>query len=491
MNSKAKLILVAIVAVTLIGLVGCEAEKNSLVPITTDSDEALAAYLTGRDLAEKIRAQEARPYFEKAVELDPQFAMAYLQLAFTSRSTKEFFANMDKAASLADKVSEGEQLWIRGAQAGINGDAVAEGEFDQQLVDLYPDDPRAVNLLAGHYFNAQSWDLALDYYGRVLALDSTFSQPYNQMGYAYRFMGDFVKAETSFKKYIELIPDDPNPYDSYAELLMKMGKYDKSIAMYEKALAVNPAFRISHIGVATNLCFKDEYEAARERLRTQMFETAPDDGVRRAALSAIALTYVYEGQYEEAIAAVKEQYGLAEDIWDASAMAGDLNLIGTILLEAGSADKARVVFNKSLKLMENSELSKPIKDNAKRAHLYNSARVSLLKKDLATAKAKAREYSKVALALENPGPIRTSHTLMALIALDEARYGRAIEELTQANQRSPYTFYRMMLAYQGLNDDEKAEEMCRRVVEFNQINSLAYAFVRNKAREVLTTTYSM
>ena len=49
-------------------------------------------------------------------------------------------------------------------------------------------------------------------------------------------------AEAAFKKYIELIPNDPNPYDSYAELLLKMGKFDDSIAQYRKALAIDPNF---------------------------------------------------------------------------------------------------------------------------------------------------------------------------------------------------------------------------------------------------------
>ncbi len=489
MKIKRTLILTVALGAVLIGLIGCEAEKNSLVPITTCSEEALAAYLTGRDLGEKLRIEEARPYFEKAVELDPKFAMAYLSLAFTEPSTKGFFARLNKAVSLVEKVSEGERLWILGTQAGTNTDRAGEREYDRQLVEMYPDDPRANNLMAGHYFNGQDWELAIEYYDRALLLDSSFSIPYNQIGYAHRFMGDFEKAEQAFKKYLELIPDDPNPYDSYAELLMKMGKYDESIEMYEKALAVNPTFRISHIGVATNLCFKDEYEAARERLRTQMLETAPDNGVRLTAHGAIALTYVYEGRYEEAVNELEKQYALAEEIWDASAMANDLGLMGSIFIEAGAPDKARSVCNKANKLMENSELPKPVKENAKRGYLFNSARISLLKKDLATAKAKAQEYAKQVKALDNPGQIRASHTLMALIALEEKKYGRVIEHLTQANQRDPYTFYRMMLAYQGLNDHERAEEMCRQVVEFNQINSLAYAYVRNKAREILATNY--
>ena len=39
---------------------------------------------------------------------------------------------------------------------------------------------------------------------------------------------NYADAEKAFQKYIELIPKDPNPYDSYAELLLKMGRFDDS-----------------------------------------------------------------------------------------------------------------------------------------------------------------------------------------------------------------------------------------------------------------------
>ena len=49
----------------------------------------------------------------------------------------------------------------------------------------------------------------------------------------------YANAEKAFQKYIELIPKDPNPYDSYAELLLKMGRFEDSIAQYRKALEIH------------------------------------------------------------------------------------------------------------------------------------------------------------------------------------------------------------------------------------------------------------
>ena len=68
------------------------------------------------------------------------------------------------------------------------------------------------------------------------------------LGYAYRQAGDYANAEQAFKKYIELIPSDPNPYDSYAELLLKMGKFNESVEQYRKALSIDSNFVPSHFG---------------------------------------------------------------------------------------------------------------------------------------------------------------------------------------------------------------------------------------------------
>ncbi|MDQ3224723.1 MAG: tetratricopeptide repeat protein [Gemmatimonadota bacterium] len=68
-------------------------------------------------------------------------------------------------------------------------------------------------------------------YRKSVELAPDFAPAYNLLGYALRATADYAEAEKAFKKYIELIPEDPNPYDSYAELLMKMGRFDESIAL--------------------------------------------------------------------------------------------------------------------------------------------------------------------------------------------------------------------------------------------------------------------
>ena len=56
------------------------------------------------------------------------------------------------------------------------------------------------------------------------------------IGYSHIELENYDAAEIALKKYIELTPDSSNPYDSYAELLLTLGKYDQSIEYYQEAL---------------------------------------------------------------------------------------------------------------------------------------------------------------------------------------------------------------------------------------------------------------
>src|SRR5262249_59788952 len=119
-------------------------------------------------------------------------------------------------------------------------------------------------------FARQDYDGAIRSLSRATELDPKFTLPYNQLGYAYRAQGKNAEAEKTFKKYAELLPEDPNPHDSYAELLMRMGRFDESIAEYRKALAIDPYFQSAYVGIANNQIFAGKGDEARATLKQEI-----------------------------------------------------------------------------------------------------------------------------------------------------------------------------------------------------------------------------
>jgi tetratricopeptide (TPR) repeat protein len=467
-------------AVCLSGTTATAGDKDKM-PITTKSEKALKYYLQGRDLAERLRGQESREFFQKAVDTDPEFAMAHLALSQTAATNKAFFEQFDKARALVNRVSDAERYQILGFEAGaINGDPISQRDYFTKLVNLYPNDERAHDILGGHHFGQQDYSRAVTEYEKATKINPSLSQSYNQMGYAYRLLERYDDAETAFKTYIKLIPDDPNPHDSYAELLMKMGRFDESIENYRNALKINPSFVFSHLGIASNLCFKSKHTAARGQLKT-MYENCKDDGQRRTALFATAVTYVDEGQTDMALAECQKQYGLAEAINDISAMAGDHNLMGTILLNAGQLDEAEKHFDKSLSMIEKSTLSQAVKDQAWLTHLFNTSRVQTAKGEIELARTTADDYRKRVEMVDNRNQIRLAHQLLGTIALKTDEFETARRELLQANQLNPQNIYRLAQAYEGLKQTEKAKGLYRKAANYNTTASMNLAFVRTQA----------
>lgn len=456
----------------------------SKIAITTASDEARGLYLKGRELAEKLRATDARRFYEQAVAKDSNFALAHLGLATTSGTTRDFIDATARAASLAGKVSEGERHMVLGLEAAMKGDAAKVLAHYTDLVRLFPDDERAHTLLGNLYFGRQDYAKAIDHFVKATSIDASFSQPYNQLGYAYRFHGRMADAETAFKKYIQLIPDDPNPYDSYAELLMKMGRFEESIKAYEKALALDPNFVASYVGIGNNHLSAGRPEQARTAFG-RIASVARNTGEKRQARFWTAASYVHEGATDKAIDELRAGYRLAEAEQDGGSMSGDLVLMGDILREAGRFDEAAKQYAESVTVINAAQVPDAVKDATRRNHVFEEARLAAARHDLATAKAKADEFARLTTPRKAPAETRQRHELAGLIALDEKRYAAAVDELSAANQQDPRILYLTAVALRGAGNEAKARVLAEQAAKFNGL-AFNYAYVRSKAMKFET-----
>jgi len=488
----------AALLIAALAFAGCQVEPNKTsastattansgkIPVTTSSEEARKEFLAGRDLQEKLRITDSISHFDKAISLDPNFALAELNRANVSPTAKEFFEHLKKAVALADKASDGERMLIQANEAGANGNPTKQKEILEKLVAAYPNDERAHFNLGGYYFGQQDYTQAIGHYKRATELAPDYSTAYNILGYAYRQNEAYADAENAFKKYIELIPNDPNPYDSYAELLLKMGRFDEAITQYNKALSVEPTFLNSHFGIAAALTYKGKASEAQAELQ-KITDKARTDGERRTALFGQMVVAADSGKLDQALAEVDKQYALGEKTNDVPAMVGDLQLKGNILLEMGKYDDAKQAYDQMVKMTNDSNLSQQIKDNTSLFHHYNLGRVAVAKKDLATAKTETDTFRKGAEAAKNANQLKLAHDLAGRIALEEKNYDSAISELGQANQQNPDVLFLLGRAYQGKGDAAKARESFTKAAKFNSLPALNYALVRSKAEKALTT----
>jgi tetratricopeptide (TPR) repeat protein len=472
------------------GMTGCDrfkvADETGVagpavrVPVTTNSQEARDHYLIGRDLMDKLRIPEARRHLEQAVARDSTFAIAHYDLALSEATNQGFLEHLTRAVDLSETASDGERLMIMALHAGANANPVEQRKLYEQLAAAYPLDPRAHFLLGFSQAGQQQFEAAIASFTQATELDPEFSPAWNALGYAYRPLGRYEEAERAFKRYITLIPNEPNPYDSYAELLLKIGRYDESIGMYQKALQADPHFVASFVGIAANLMYSGRHAEAR-REAERLDSMARDDRERRLARLTAAIVWADQGNTERALDELAARQRVARRTGDTLAMAEDLTLMGGLLVEAGRADEARNRFRQSLALVEQADVSPEIKRDARLRHRFDMARVAIRKRDFASAQTQADAFMDAATASGNPERIRDGHELLGLIALAQRNGADGIGHLQKADQQDPYVLFALARAHDLKGEHAAARELYSKVAKYNDLPTLRYAFVRRAA----------
>lgn len=458
------------------------------VPVTTSSDEARALYDEGLALSDNLHLVEAQALFQQAVEKDPSLAMGYVQLAFVSQntqSTPQFFDAVEKAQAHAAGVSAGEQLIIGALAAFAQRDQAAQLSALNELVKLHPKDER-VHMALGNYYNGQQeqdFASAAKHYGHAVGINPNFASAYNSLGYAHRSNDDLDSAKDAFAKYIELIPGEANPYDSYAELLLEIGQYDESIENYRKALEMDPDFAISYAGISTNQSLKGDATAALATA-AEMLAAAGSPGLRQAALLTAVKAHLFAGDTDAAMAATKELAADAVASGDHAAMGAAHEYMGDIMLDSGDGAEALKHFDEALKHRQMSRFNDANKAQAKRNHLFRSAIASIVDDDIDTATLLAAEYTSAVEANGTANERRRTHELAGYLAMMNEDNESAVAHLAQGRQVNPIVLYWSAVANKNAGNTERALELADRAANRNTL-SVNLPFVRAEALQLI------
>jgi serine/threonine protein kinase/Flp pilus assembly protein TadD len=165
---------------------------------TTSSLDALKAYAQGNEARASGRIEEARQFYEQAIKLDPNFAMAYARLAVyygnrdETESAKEY---VYKAYALRDRVSEKEKFYIAEKYYSyVTGELENTIDVLQQWTTLYPND----------YI------------------------PHNNLAISYMSMGRYEEAQKEAQKAVELSPNNTSARDNLFATFLGLDRFDEA-----------------------------------------------------------------------------------------------------------------------------------------------------------------------------------------------------------------------------------------------------------------------
>jgi tetratricopeptide (TPR) repeat protein len=282
---------------------------------TTHSPEAYRYYLEGVNLGYKYYRPEAIDKFKKAVALDSTFAMAYFRWSSLTRGL-ERRRLVAKALKYLNNASRDEQCYIQGWYAFTIGDYTSAIANIREILDRHPDDKEAWRHLGYIYDNGlRQVDEAINYYSRVIEIDSLDAWIFNEMAYLYNQIGNFEKSMWAINKYVSLQPDEANPYDSRGELYASNGKLDQAIASFRKAVEIKPDFYGSWENLGTMLIFKRDYAQAQQCYEKLL--SSANKNVRADGRGALAYIPIYRGKFNQALEILNQ--GIAADQMDRTA----------------------------------------------------------------------------------------------------------------------------------------------------------------------------
>jgi serine/threonine protein kinase/tetratricopeptide (TPR) repeat protein len=282
-------------------------EKELVEKKPTENLAAYDYYLKGRDYYGRYHKQDnerAIEMFQKALKLDPKFALAYAGLAdayskrpdfgFPQGWTDSALEASSKAIALDQNLAEGyKALGLVYSNKGWYRKTI---EVLHKALELNPNYAPAAGNLGISYNHIGKPDDALPWMKKYAALDPTTAMPYYMLGEAYSNLDDFVKAEQYYNKSLELQPDFTYSYQSLISLYYVQGQCGKAIEKSQKMLSSDPdaPWSLTQAGNAELFC--ENYENAKQHYQKAVSVLSPD------AWSLVPLAYVLkkEGKKQDA-----------------------------------------------------------------------------------------------------------------------------------------------------------------------------------------------
>jgi serine/threonine protein kinase/tetratricopeptide (TPR) repeat protein len=326
--------------------------KASQVPVTevtTSSIEAYEYFIRGRKEYDKFQYDKSRQSLEKAIELDPNFAMAFSQLSLVYDGLGDAKARdeaIQKAKLHADKATDREKLLVDAAYTiYVENDLDKWGNMIEVYTQKYPKEKRGHYWMGLYFYVNDKFDKSIECLNRALELDPGYGEVLNQIAYCYSDLENYDKAIEYFEKYAEASPGDPNPYDSMGEVYFIMGRLDESLAEYKKALDVDKDFYMANQSIGYILSFREKPSEAMVWF-DRFIENAPSTGIKAQAYAWRGFYHYWLGQAGKAFGDLQVATELAKSVANEEWIGNIHRLLGWIYYDRGELELSRESFKK-------------------------------------------------------------------------------------------------------------------------------------------------
>jgi tetratricopeptide (TPR) repeat protein len=459
------------------------------IPVTTDSDEALAAFNQGMDAMDVGRMQDANGHLQRAIEADPDFTYAYVLLSYAAYSPEQYQKAVRRAVATSEGKSQGEILLAQIREADLANDGDRRRTLAQELVDAYPEAPRAWHVKGLVHQSLGDVAAARAAWGEAIALDADFVLAHRILGESYIFEApkNVGEAIASLQKATSLRPEEGVLNVQLGDAHRAAGDLEQARAQYQQCIEKTPTYGPAYVKLGHVASFLGEYDEAR---------TSYDAGIEQATGPAKmqlanyrSFVNLHEGNTEAALAELDEV--LAQI--DASGLPLEQTTgIRLFTLEnqlkiagySGQYAKADAVMKTHGDLTSAIASRTGDADMAAGMELENIFWKGVLaaqRGQIEKAQAQADAYQQRIKDSSEPAQKMQHHYLIGKIALQTGDAETAVKHLAKSDLSNVMVQYELAEAHAAAGNADDARTLYDEVYTHN-FNSVEYALIRNEAK---------
>lgn len=203
----------------------------------TSSIEAYDFYVNGRREADRYNLAEARRCYRKALVLDSTFALSWWSLSTISDDPNEITNAEEHARRYLNRIPEKDRLH---AQAHLYPDRY--WTTIRAAIEKYPREKEFYCCIAteGFLFQRRDYREAITYYTKALELDPEYYWPLESLSILYNAIGQPGVALTFARRYVDAHPTYVAAYENRGDALFALGDFQRADSSYRIALELNP-----------------------------------------------------------------------------------------------------------------------------------------------------------------------------------------------------------------------------------------------------------
>jgi tetratricopeptide (TPR) repeat protein len=464
--------LIAAVAVLSVVPLAAQSQTDTSLKLSTTNPAAAAEFRAGMSDFQNASFESAASHFKAAIDADSNFGLARVLYAGTSPALDPAQQNTELNRGVVDaaRATNNELVLAAAYREATLGHTDAANALFHAASQLMPADELLAWSAAGGFGTplATTRDFATRHPNYALG--------YNTLAYQAWAGGDRAAALAAAKRQVEILPNAPNPHDTYAELLQWNGNFAEAAAHYQRAAALPPKFPEGYAGLAEVAALQGKYDQARTYLN-QAIANAWTPQQKLGYMRQIVGTYTLQGAADAITKSLEAAIAEAKAEGDGSVAAVLYSQLATVQANAGNANAA----HQTLAMAKAASANVPWN-----VHYFGAMAHGLLKhwspaaQELADLKAQAAA---------NPGTV-PSDRVPALEGYQLTQQGKpadALKILMAADTTSVLVMNRIAEAHAALGHTAEAAAWNNRVNTNYALNLFDFTNVNSRRRARLET----